>query len=394
MNDRPLDDFLEGFLAEHRDELIAFRRHLHAFPELSGGEHETTELIAQRLRISGLEPLTLSSGTGLLCEIDRGGSRRIALRADIDALAMTDTKHVPYRSKVEGVAHACGHDMHTAIVLGAGLALTRCLSEGSVRLVFEPAEETVPGGAVTVIHDGGLDEVDAMFGFHCDPKLDVGQVGLRAGPLTSAADMVQVEISGPGGHTARPHLTVDLVGLAGRLASELGPCVRDQPGGETLSVVFGALHTGDAANVIPTTAALRGSVRTADVAAWAGAEELVRAAIASIVEPAGASFTLHYTRGVPPVNNDPAEVERMRGIVAGLDGVSAVEAVQSAGGDTFAWYTEHVPGCLARLGVHGPASGDDRLDLHSGAFDVDERALDVGIRVLVATALRALEHPG
>ena len=168
------------FLDEHRAELVAFRRHLHSFPELSGEESATTELIFERLELAGLSPHILSSGTGLWCDVG-SGDRCVALRADIDGLAMDDTKTVHYRSRVPGVAHGCGHDMHSAIVLGAGLHLARDENVGRVRLIFEPAEETVPGGAVTVIGDRLLEGVDTILGVHCDPKLDVGVVGLALG---------------------------------------------------------------------------------------------------------------------------------------------------------------------------------------------------------------------
>ena len=172
----------------------------------------------------------------------------IALRADIDALAMDDEKDVPYRSQRAGVAHACGHDVHTTVVLGAGLALAEHLAEtsgGRVRLLFEPAEESLPGGSVEVIDAGGLDEVTAIYGLHCDPKVDVGVVAVREGALTSATDMVMLELHGPGGHTARPHLTVDLVRVAAQVAIDLPDAVRARLAdtGDSL-LVFGALHRG------------------------------------------------------------------------------------------------------------------------------------------------------
>ena len=389
--------WLAGFLSEHHDELVSFRRHLHAHPELSGEEYATTELIAERLGAAGLEPQFLSSGTGLVCDVGTNDGPLVAIRADIDALAMADNKAVPYCSKVPGVAHGCGHDVHTSIVLGAGLALDRVLGDGQrgrVRLVFEPSEETVPGGSVTVIDDGWMDGVGAIFGFHCDPKLDVGSVGLRVGPLTSAADMVQITLGGPGGHTARPHLTVDLVAVAGRLAAELPALVRERGAGlGELLLVFGSLRAGDAPNVIPTTAVLRGSLRTPDLAAWDAAGKILTEALDEVLGPTGASVRLEHQPGVPPVVNTAAETDLMARVVALTLGPAAVtEAPRSAGGDTFAWYQQHVPGCFARLGVHDPRTGNERGDLHSGAFDVDERAIEIGVAVMVRTALAALDR--
>ena len=387
----PGDDWVAGYLAAHADELVAFRRHLHAHPELSHHEVLTTELVAERLRIAGLEPTVLSSGTGLVCDVGEAHGPRIVLRADIDALGMDDTTSAPYRSTVPGVAHGCGHDLHTTVVLGAGLALAQ-RGVGGVRLVFEPAEESVPGGAVTVIADGALDGAGVIYGFHADPKLDVGTVGIRPGALTAAADIVEIELRGPGGHTARPELTVDLVAEAARIASALPALVAGEGDGDTgdgmdrrLHLVFGAVRAGEAANVIPTTAVLRGSVRTTDVERWRTAEQVVCAALESLVEDPRMVAECRYRRGVPPVVND-AEVAVRAATVAtrvlGPDHV--VVPPRSRGGDSFAWYLEQVPGCYLRLGVHGPDGGSDRLDLHSGAFDVDDHAIGVGIAVMVA----------
>lgn len=388
---------LDRFLATHHAELVAFRRHLHAYPELSYAEHETTDLVAQRLRAAGLEPRSLPTGTGAWCDIgDPAAPVTVALRADLDALAMDDAKDVPWRSQRPGVAHACGHDVHTTVVLGAGLALAELAAAGAlagrVRLVFEPAEEALPSGALDVLSAGVLDDVDAIFGLHCDPKLDVGRIGVRSGPLTSATDLLEIDLHGPGGHTARPHLTVDLVAVAARLAVELPPLVatRLAPHGSVL-VVFGALRAGDAANVIPATATLRGTLRTPDKAAWDAADGVVRDAVAEVLAGSGATWELRHPRGLPPVVNDPEETERLAAAArACLGPDTVVEAPRSYGGDSFAWYLEHAPGTYARLGVHDPAWGDAHLDLHSSTFDVHDGAIDVGVRVLVTTALDAL----
>jgi len=385
--------FLDEFLDAHLEELIAFRRQLHAHPELSGEEHATTDLVSSRLQIAGLEPRVLTRGTGLLCDLDTGTSTGpvVALRADLDALAMHDDKDVPYRSQVDGVAHACGHDVHTTVVLGAGLALARLTRErdrlpGRVRLVFQPAEESARGGARDVIADGGLVDVGACFGYHCDPRLDRGTIGVRHGAITSAADLVEITLHGPGGHTARPEQTVDLVTVAARVVSELPGLLRERVA--DLNLVFGAIDAGDAANVIPTTAVLRGTVRSRDRDAWARAPEALEIALDEIVGPTGASVEINHERGVPPVVNDPAMTEVFAAgarSVVGRDAVVTME--QSAGADDFAWYLQRVPGSYVRLGVHDPSSHGPRLDLHAGTFDVDEGAIEVGIRVLVTATL-------
>lgn len=393
--------WLDEWVDAHADELIAFRRHLHAHPELSFEESATTELIAGRLEAAGLTTRPLRIGTGLLCDIGTApigpDTRTVALRADIDALAMDDEKDVHYRSRVDGVAHACGHDVHTTVVLGAGLALAQGLEragvDGRVRLIFQPAEERVPGGALQVIDEGGLDGVTEIFGVHCDPKLEVGQVGVRAGAITSAADMMTVTLHGPGGHTARPELTVDLVRVAAMVATDLPNAVRARArGAAPLTIVFGSMRAGEAGNVIPSRAVLRGTVRTTDREVWTDADVVVADALRDLVEPTGAVVELEYTRGIPPVVNDRHATELLAAAAASVLGADAVQpTVQSAGGDDFAWFAEQVPGSYARLGTHGPTWEGPRLDLHASHFDVDEDAIAVGVRLLVATVLRALD---
>ena len=317
-------------------------------------------------------------------------------RADIDALAMNDEKGVGYRSQVDGVAHACGHDVHTTAVLGAARALVSVARgsdvAGTVRLVFEPAEESVPGGAVDVIREGWLDGVSAIFGVHCDPKVDVGKVGCRVGAITSASDMIEVRLRGPGGHTARPERTVDLVDVLGTLVIELQPEVdrlTSTPG--DLRLVFGAVHAGDAANVIPAYGVLRGTLRTRDHEVWLHAPEIFAKALSSVLEGSTVEYDLDHRRGVPPVVNDTAAtalVEAAARAVLGEDAVLPTE--QSLGGDSFAWYLERIPGSYTRLGVHDPRWTGPRLDLHASTFDVDERAITCGALLLATVALDAL----
>lgn len=377
---------LDEWLAASGEELVAFRRHLHTYPELSGQEHATTELIAERLLVAGLDTRVLRGGTGLVCDV--GGGPRVALRADIDALAMHDDKDVSYRSQHAGVAHACGHDVHTAVTLGAGLYLAHHWPDAAqgLRLIFQPAEETLPGGALEVIAEGGLEGVRRLFGLHCDPKLGVGEVGLRVGPITSASDMAVIELFGPGGHTARPERTVDMVALAARVVAELPDRVHARLGPDAaIRLVFGALHSGEAPNVIPAHAELRASIRTPLTTVWDALPAAVEAELRDLVDGSGATVALRYTKGVPPVTNDAAAIDDVRRGVVGVLGEQAItEAIQSWGGDDFAWFSRRVPSAYVRLGTHDPADGGPRLDLHAGHFDVDERAIAVGVRVLVS----------
>jgi amidohydrolase len=394
---------VDRWLDEHGEGLVALRRNLHAHPELSGHEYATTDIVAERLELAGLTPRRLSSGTGLVCDIDPAGDGagspedgdggdRLALRADLDALAMADEKDVAYRSQVPGVSHACGHDVHTTIVLGTALFLAhhRDVLTGPIRCIFQPAEERVPGGALDVLEDDGLGGVGAIVGLHCEPKLDVGTIGLKPGAISSAADMAVITLTGPGGHTARPELTVDLVALASRIVAELPTAVAGAVSAadpDLVKVVFGAIHAGDAANVIPTHCTLKASIRTPSLSVWDQLPSIVERQLAALVGSSGATCHLDYTHGVPPVVNDEritTLVGEAAGSVFGDGSVTAVQ--QSWGGDDFAWFTREVPGTYVRLGVRQPHGAT--LDLHAGHFDVDERAIGIGVRLLSATVDR------
>ncbi|MET9603724.1 amidohydrolase [Streptomyces sp. NPDC006512] len=387
---------LPGKLPDHlRAELIAFRRDLHMHPELGHQEFRTTAAIKARLEKAGLRPRVLKSGTGLICDVGTWDGVRpmLALRADIDALPIPDAKtHVSYRSTFPDRAHACGHDVHTAVVLGAGLVLAELERQGMlprpVRLLFQPAEEVLPGGASDAIESGVLDGVGKIIAVHCDPRVDAGRIGLRAGPITSACDRLEVSLSGAGGHTARPHLTTDLVTAAARVAVDVPALLtRRMDARSGMSVTWGRIEAGHACNVIPMHAELSGTVRCLDLNAWHDAPDMLHAAIDEVATMHGAKFEINHVRGVPPVVNDPAVTELLREAMAVRLGADAVEDTeQSLGGEDFSWYLEHVPGAMARLGVRGPGDTAKR-DLHRGDFDVDESAIGVGVEFFTAAAL-------
>ena len=390
----PLPFGLDELLALRLPELIATRRFLHAHPELSGQEFDTAALVARELTVAGLAPRLRPKGNGVICDIDgRPTGPVVALRADLDALPLTDAKDVPYRSTVEGVCHACGHDVHTTIVLGVGLLLARLAErgelDGRVRLIFQPAEEILPCGSLEVIEAGGLADVTQIYALHCDPTLPVGQVGLRVGPITAAADNITVRLAGPGGHTARPHLTVDLVDALGRLVTEVPALVnRRVPANSGLLLVFGQASAGTRYNVIPNEAMAAGTLRVLDRDTWEQAPKIVAQVVRDVIAPTGATVDIDYQRGRPPVVNDPGAIRVLTAATAAAAGPTGIaETPQSMGGEDFSWYLEHVPGALARLGVGRSAAN---VDLHRATFDVDERAIGVGIRVLVQTALKAL----
>ncbi|RBY91719.1 amidohydrolase [Blastococcus sp. TBT05-19] len=382
---------VDEWAGAHRQELVSVRRHLHAHPELAFAEFETTAFLEQRLRSAGLKPRRLPTGTGLVCEVGSGDGPTVVLRADIDALPLNDLKDVPYASTRDGLCHACGHDVHTTVVLGVALALAGLDGlPGRVRIVFQPAEETVPGGATEVVASGVLDGASRAFAVHCDPAVPVGKVGLRTGAITAACDRMDVTLTGPGGHTARPQMTVDLVDALGRLITDLpGLLSRQVDPRSGMSLVWGAVNAGVAANAIPQRGTLRGTVRVLDRDAWKGAEELLTSLVERVAATTGAEVGVDYIRGVPPVVNDPRCVALLRSAAIGSVGAeNLVLSQQSMGGEDFGWFADLMPIALARLGTHG---GGAPLDLHRGTFDVDERAIGVGVRLLARTALLALE---
>ncbi|GAA4718484.1 amidohydrolase [Promicromonospora umidemergens] len=376
-------------------ELVAFRRDVHAHPELSRKETRTTRVVAERLQAAGLEPRLLPIGSGLVCDIgpDHGpdGEGRVGLRADLDALPLQETSGVEFASTEPGVAHACGHDVHTTVVLGAGLVLARLAEEGrlrrGVRLFFQPAEEVFPGGAEDIINrTSELDGVDRMAALHCDPKFDVGHVGTRIGPITSASDSVMVTVSSPGGHTSRPHLTGDVVFALGQVITQtpgvLGRRLDPRSG---VNLTWGAVQAGSTPNAIPSTGVVKGTLRCLDVRAWEKAGELVRDAVEQIVAPYQVTVAVTVTHGVPPVENQAAATCDLEDAVRDAVGPDAVQLTeQSMGGEDFAWFLRKVPGTMARLGVRTP--GGRTYDLHQGDLVVDERAIGVGVRTLAQFA--------
>lgn len=372
---------VDEWLIAHRDEVIGWRRHLHSHPELSHMEYATTDFLEQTLRLHGLEPQRFP-GTGLMVDIGPATEDRLAFRADLDALALTELTGLPYASTEPGVAHACGHDVHTTISLGLACALADnvdALRHG-VRVIFQPAEEVMDGGASDVIAWGGLDGIGSIFGLHVEPKLKVGKIGVRTGAITSASDVIRLKVTGPGGHSARPHLTSDVVFALGSLVTQLPALLSRRVDPRTATVlVFGSVNAGYAPNAIPESGQMTGTIRTADIATWRILQELMEELIAQVLAPTGCCHELTYQRGVPPVINDDVATAMLADAARVIDPQAVVQAPQSSGGEDFSMYLEHVPGSMARLGCW---SGKGRMqDLHQGDLDVDERAIGVGVRL-------------
>ncbi len=374
------------------DDLVELRRDLHRHPELSWEERRTTDRVVEMLDRAGWR-VTPAPRSGAVAELG-DGDRLIGLRADLDALPVHDLTDDPWASVVPGVAHACGHDVHTASLIGAAFALSGIYEQGAlpgrVRLLFQPAEEVMPGGAKHLINQGALEGVERIFALHCEPAVDVGTIGTRTGAITSAADRIEVRLEGTGGHTSRPHLTGDLTFALAKITSEL-PAVlsRRMDPRAGVSVVWGVLRAGAASNVIPDQGLASGTVRILDTVAWAGVEAVVREAVFDIVRPYGITATIDYLQGVPPVVNDRTSI---RLVSAAADAVLGPhhrdEVLQSLGGEDFGWYVEQVPGAMFRLGTRTP--GGPTYDLHQGDLRIDEQAVGVGARTLAAVAVKSL----
>jgi amidohydrolase len=385
---------LSTILAPYADELLAMRRDLHAHPELGHHEVRTTQVIADRLSQAGLSPQLLP-GTGLICDIGASGPL-VALRGDLDGLPLPDRTGQHWASTVDGVAHACGHDVHTIGVLGAGLALADLDRAGElpgrVRLIFQPAEELMPGGALELIAHGGLDGVERAYALHCDPHTDVGYVGSRVGAITAAADQILVRLTGHGGHTSRPHLTEDLIFALGLVVTGV-PAVlsRRLDPRAGAAMVWGRIASGQAANAIPSVGEVAGTFRCLDSSVWAIAGSIITDSVREIVLPYGVRAEVVHTRGVPPTVNDATAVQIAEAAIRAELGEHSVQLTpQSLGGEDFAWILEKVPGAMVRLGTRTP--GGETHDLHRSDFDVDERAVPLASAVLASMALTDLRR--
>lgn len=386
---------LDEYLARCEQQLIGIRRDLHAHPEVAFAEYRTTKAIVDFLKAIGLRPWILPNGTGVICDVRGGDGPMIALRADIDALPQHDTKLVSYRSTVAGAAHNCGHDVHTTMALGTARFLAMLaeagLLPGTVRVLFQPAEE-LPGGARSVIAAGGLDGVERIFALHCDPAQEVGYLGLRTGAITASYDKIQVEVTGPGGHTARPHLTADLITALAAIATSLPAVLSRGVDARSAHVLgWGRIEAGSAANAIPTEGFLDGTLRCLDPQdrRWALAE--LSRLLDHLAALYGVEARLITSIGLPPTINEATSVQIFRDSGRLALGEGKINSTgQSIGGEDFSLYVELVKGALGRFGVRRP--GMPKYDLHQGGFDVDESCIALGVRLLAYTALTALDR--
>jgi amidohydrolase len=380
------------------ERLVAIRRDIHAHPEVGNHEHRTTAVVVDTLERAGLIAKVLPIGTGAYCDVLPAGYDEsdglVGLRADIDALPIQDAKDVPYASTVPGVCHACGHDVHTTIVLGVGMVLARLREEKlltrGVRLIFQPAEETSPGGAVDAIDGGVLQDLQEIYALHCDPRTETGQIALRVGPITSAVSQVTITLSGTGGHTSRPHLTQDIVSALGTIATAtqlvLSRRVDPRSG---VSMMWGHIEAGSVANAIPRSGKIVGTLRALDTSGWQLAKQLIPELAAELVRPFGVQVNVTVNDGTPPAVNHARGVRRLTRAAEEMLGPGTVTATeQSLGGEDFSWMLQQVPGALARLGVR-PRGVASCPDIHQPNFFVDEGCIPVGVKILADVATSA-----
>ena len=370
-------------LAPQHDELAGWRQHIHRHPELAFAEHETSELVAGKLAQWGYEVTRGIGGTGLVAQLRVGqGTRRLGLRADMDALPIQEETGLPYASTVAGCMHACGHDGHTTMLLGAArhLAATRRFS-GTLNLIFQPAEERgFDSGAKAMLADGLFERFpcDMVFAMHNHPGAPQGQLLMRPGPFLAAGDRVFITLTGVGGHAGRPHLAVDPLVAAAAVVMALQTVVsRNVDPGESAVVTVGRLRSGDALNVIPAEAEIGISVRSFSAAVRALLRERITALVNATAAGYGVTAAIRYVEGYPVVENDPAAIAlagQVAGDIVGEDRVD-LEFPRMMGSEDFAYMLQVCPGALVRIG-NGPSDGG--RGLHNPRYDFHDGNLAVG----------------
>jgi hippurate hydrolase len=375
---------------ELQDELLRIRRHLHAHPELSFQEFKTSAFVCEELTSIGVSFARVGE-TGVVATIhgQKGTGPTIGLRADMDALPITELNQVSYASTCPGVMHACGHDVHTTWLLGAARILQTSTAEwgGAARLYFQPGEELNPGGASIMIEQGVLDTLppSKVFGLHVSPALEVGKIGIGPGAVMASVDDISITIQGPGGHAAAPHQSVDTVLIAAEIITGLQKIVsRNKPPFSPSVLSFCTIHGGEASNVIPTSVMLGGTLRCMDEAWRQRALELIRSGVEGLAQSAGASVVCSIDAGYPAVINDTSATqyasERLQSV---FQPDTLVPIPESLGGEDFAYFAQRAPASFMKVGIANKASGITAA-LHTPRFDIDETALPIGVAILAA----------
>jgi amidohydrolase len=386
-------DKIREQIALHKDYVTAMRRHFRMHPEVGGQEYETQKTIMQELTAAGLAPKPVA-GTGVIAEIQGAASgKTVALRADIDALPMQDEIAEAYRSRRDGVCHACGHDGHTAMLLGAAKTLTHLRTEfsGTIRLMFQPREEKIPGGAEDLVAAGAMDGVSAVLGAHLWQPLPAGTLAVNYGPVMAAPDQFTIKVQGRGGHGSMPHLTIDPILAGAQLVLALRTIVGSSVDAHEPAVLtLGSFKAGEVFNIIPETAVLIGTVRSFDTTVRNTILARIEAVCRGICAAAGASYSFDSLPGYPPVvnNREVADLVAAAGReTVGAAGVQQVKPLMV--GEDFSVYLKSVPGVFFLVGAGNPAKGIVHSH-HHPKFDIDEEALSYGCETMVRAALKLL----
>ncbi len=394
-----LKERIKNLASDYLEEIISFRRHLHANPELSTQEFETAEYISNFLKTLGIPHKTGVFNTGIIALIEgKNPSKKvIALRADMDALPIKEENEVEYKSKNEGVMHACGHDVHMSSMMGTVKILNELKEEfeGTVKVIFQPAEEKNPGGAKFMIEEGALNDPapTIIFGQHVYPDIEAGKVGLRAGKYMASSDEINITVKGKGGHAAMPHLLVDPVVIAAEILTSLQQIVSRRAHFNMPTVLsFGRFVADGTYNVIPNEVELKGTFRTFDEKWRSEAHDLIKNKACSIAKAAGGDCEVFIDKGFPFLVNDVSVSGRaFKNAIEYLGEENVVELDLRTTAEDFAYFAQKVPACFYRLGIANFKKGINS-NLHTPTFDVDEKSLETGMGTMAWLTLKELSN--
>lgn len=387
---------IDASIISNTQNLVELRRFLHRNPELSQQEFKTTQFLSKRLEALGYDVKIRSEKTGFYADLtpdnfEPGTHKTIAVRCDLDALPIHEKTEIPFVSQNPGVMHACGHDAHMTVITGIAEALSNTKLPGRLRLIYQHAEETSPGGATELIDFGALEGVDSILGVHVEPKIRAGKVGVRPGAFTAAFDIFEIRIHGKAGHGARPHHCVDPIYILTQAANALYNAIgRRLDARDPMTFSIGKIKGGSAYNIIPNTAFMGGTIRTLSIENREQIKPLLNQILKGICQAHGASYELNILSGSPAIINDVRLNRFIRQAAVETIGEENVIDIPlpSMGSEDFSEYLKFVPGAMFRLGV---AENEDAPLLHSAFFKIDEVALTIGSRVLTRTVLNLLK---
>lgn len=378
----------------YHQELLRWRRHIHSHPELSWQELQTTQYIIDELAKMGIASIERPLKTGLVAIIENGKGKTIALRADIDALPISEQNTCEYKSQNDGVMHACGHDVHTTCLLGAAKYLVENKDKwkGTIKLIFQPSEEKQPSGAEAMIKAGVLKSVESIIGLHVTPELEVGKLGFRAGHFMASADEIYMTVIGKGGHGASPHLCIDPIVLSAHIILALQNLVSRYADPKTPTVLtFGDIHGYGATNIIPEKVELKGTLRTFDEKWRKEAQQKIKDIAQGIAKSFGGDCIVDIPEGVPFVNNDSSLTDKISNVAKKMLGTeNVVEMPIRMGAEDFSFYGHHCPASFFRLGTGNDKKGTT-ITVHNPKFDIDEDALIIGSSAMAEMAMELVK---